>query len=501
MIESYYNQIRKKENLRENLIDLRAALKQESKLEHGVRPEWDNQIFIDLLLNEDPKVRKNAALILGELEVKEALEPLFTAYMGEETLYIRADYLEAISKLDYLPVFPQLKLNYEELLQANVLEEAKKHYYEEMQILQKMIFEREPRQKPKFTELSKPVQVLVTTNRNHRELTAAQMPEGKKLLSGNGIKMETDQLRDLMKLRTMEEVLVILPGCSNLKDTPREIAEGIIDSEIVSFLEGCHNQKAPFYFRVGIYGQFTLQERSNLSKRIAMELEMMSDQMLRNSPGDYDFELRCIPKKEGGYQVFLKLFTLADHRFTYRKEFVATSLKPQSAALLVKLAEPFLKKDGQILDPFCGVGTLLLERMKCVSAKEVYGLDIYGEAIEKAKINSVDIGANIHYINRDYYDFKHDYLFDEIITEFPARGKMSRDEMDELYEMFFNKSKEHLHNGGILVISSNEVGFIKKYLRLNKEYRLLKEFLIDQKQDIHEYILKYQVENDEKTGR
>ena len=501
MIESFYNQIRKKENLRENLIDLKAAIKQESKLEHGVRPEWDNQIFIDLLLNEDPKVRKNAALILGELEVKEALEPLFTAYMGEETLYIRADYLEAISKLDYLPVFPQLKLNYEELLQANVLEEAKKHYYEEMQILQKMIFEREPRQKPKFTELSKPVQVLVTTNRNHRELTAAQMPEGKKLLSGNGIKMETDQLRDLMKIRTMEEVLVILPGCSNLKDTPREIAEGIIDSEIVSFLEGCHNQKAPFYFRVGIYGQFTLQERSNLSKRIAMELEMMSDQMLRNSPGDYDFELRCIPKKEGGYQVFLKLFTLADHRFTYRKEFVATSLKPQSAALLVKLAEPFLKKDGQILDPFCGVGTLLLERMKCVSAKEVYGLDIYGEAIEKAKINSVDIGANIHYINRDYYDFKHDYLFDEIITEFPARGKMSRDEMDELYEMFFNKSKEHLHNGGILVISSNEVGFIKKYLRLNKEYRLLKEFMIDQKQDIHEYILKYQVENDEKTGR
>ena len=78
---------------------------------------------------------------------------------------------------------------------------------------------------------------------------------------------------------------------------------------------------------------------------------------------------------------------------------------------------------------------------------------------------------------------------------------MSRDEMDELYEMFFYKSKEHLHNGGIVVISSNEVGFIKKYLRLHKEYRLLKEFLLDQKQDIHEYILKYQVENDEKTGR
>ena len=214
-----------------------------------------------------------------------------------------------------------------------------------------------------------------------------------------------------------------------------------------------------------------------------------------------EFEIRLIENKNNTLAVLLKLNTIKDERFSYRKAVIPTSIKPFKAAILVALAKEYMKKDAQILDPFCGVGTLLLERMKCVSAKEVYGLDIYGEAIEKAKINSVDIGANIHYINRDYYDFKHDYLFDEIITEFPARGKMSRDEMDELYEMFFNKSKEHLHNGGILAISSNEVGFIKKYLRLNKEYRLLKEFMIDQKQDIHEYILKYQVENDEKTGR
>lgn len=501
MIESYYDHICKKENLRENLIDLRAALKQEMKQEDWDGPKWNHDIFLELLSHEDPKVRKNSALILGELEDHSALEQLVKAYLKEQTLFIRADYLQAISMLNYQMVMDQLKKSYEEIQKAEINNDTKKHFYEEMQILQKMVLNFEPRIKPKFTQLQKPVQVLVTTNRNHREITAAQMPEGKKLLSGNGIKMETDQLRDLMKIRTMDEVLIILPGCTNLPDNPTELSRGVIKSGIVSFLESCHNQKSPFYFRIGMYGNLTLQERSNLSKKIAMELEVQSHRNLRNSTGDYDLELRCVPKKEGGYQVFLKLFTLQDHRFLYRKETVATSLKPQTAALLVELAKPYLIQDGQILDPFCGVGTLLLERMKCVTARDVYGIDLYGEAIEKAKINSVDIGANIHYINRDYYDFSHEYLFDEIITEFPARGKMSRDEMDELYEMFFRKSKSILKNGGIIVVSSNEVGFIKKYLRIQKDYRILKEFLIDQKQDVHEYILQYQVENNEKTGR
>ena len=31
--------------------------------------------------------------------------------------------------------------------------------------------------------------------------------------------------------------------------------------------------------------------------------------------------------------------------------------------MIVALAEPYLKENAQILDPFCGVGTMLIERI------------------------------------------------------------------------------------------------------------------------------------------
>ena len=36
----------------------------------------------------------------------------------------------------------------------------------------------------------------------------------------------------------------------------------------------------------------------------------------------------------------------------------------------------------------------------------------------------------INFINRDYFDFTHAYLFDEIITNMPVRGRKSKEETD-----------------------------------------------------------------------
>ena len=51
---------------------------------------------------------------------------------------------------------------------------------------------------------------------------------------------------------------------------------------------------------------------------------------------------------------------------------------------LAKLAQPYLKANAQVLDPFCGVGTMLIERNKLAPANPMYGIDIFGEAIDKA---------------------------------------------------------------------------------------------------------------------
>ena len=124
---------------------------------------------------------------------------------------------------------------------------------------------------------------------------------------------------------------------------------------------------------------------------------------------------------------------------------------------------------------------MLIERNFLLPAKVSYGIDLFGEAIKKARENTENAGMNIYYINRDYFQFQHDYLFDEIITDMPVQGKKTKEEQDKLYGEFFRKSKELLKNQGKIILYSSEKAFVKKHLRLNGEYRLLREFPLQEK--------------------
>ena len=96
MINDYLKKIESDENVRQNLIEFR----KEIKAEKG-RNEWqrDRQrclsLMLKLLKHEDAKVRKNAALILGEMGCQDALDALFYAYECEEKLFVKSAYLTA----------------------------------------------------------------------------------------------------------------------------------------------------------------------------------------------------------------------------------------------------------------------------------------------------------------------------------------------------------------------------------------------------------------------
>ena len=134
---------------------------------------------------------------------------------------------------------------------------------------------------------------------------------------------------------------------------------------------------------------------------------------------------------------------------------------------------------------------MLIERDICVPAREKYGIDIFGEAIEMARENASLAGERINFIHRDYMDFKHDYKFDEIISNLPSRGKKTKEEMDSFYGEFFEKSKSVLAEDAVMILYSNESGFIKKQLRLRPEYRLIQEFVIRKKTNDALYIIGY----------
>ena len=142
---------------------------------------------------------------------------------------------------------------------------------------------------------------------------------------------------------------------------------------------------------------------------------------------------------------------------------------------MVALCEPYLKRDAQIIDPFCGVGTLLIERNRLVPAGHMYGTDIYGEAVLQGRENAALAGAQIYFVNRDFFDFTSDYLFDEIIGEFPRFSPGERAKAEDFYRKFFAAGKEILKLGGRMFLLSGEEGEIRKHLRLNRELRLLRQ--------------------------
>ena len=83
MIEQILEKLNQQEEIRESLIQLRAEIKDENQKERLLENDsFDPIILMDFLSDEDPKVRKNAALILGELEIEQSVNAIFYAYQN-----------------------------------------------------------------------------------------------------------------------------------------------------------------------------------------------------------------------------------------------------------------------------------------------------------------------------------------------------------------------------------------------------------------------------------
>ena len=481
-MDTIYLELLEKKEIRSNLSALRA------KLREGVDAAYDREIvetfvqeheafILGLLAAEDAKTRKNAALLLGDLKYPNAAEALYDAFVKENTLFVRSAYLDALSQMDVSGKLPEIKQRLAELSAQEVAEENRKHADEELRALRRIVIRYEGIAKHKFDRKQQKNQVLLFCNKNGRE-TVRRMTGGR--VHPLGVLVETDDLIPLMQVRTYREMLFPLGGGKLIDSEPKTAASEVCAS-LITLCEKYHKEEMPFYFRIECKAPMTLEQKSNFTKRMGAELERLSNGKLINSTSDYEVELRLIANREGRFFPCVKFYTLKDHRFRYRKNSISASIHPSQAALMMELAAPYLKEGAQVMDPFCGVGTMLIETDLRVPAGDMYGTDTFGEAIEKARENASLAGEEIHYIHRDFFDFHHDYLFDEIVTNMPVRGKMTKEELDRLYARFFDKATEILKKNAVIVMYTQETGFVKKQLRLHREYMLLQEYCMQEK--------------------
>lgn len=499
MIRELYGRICAGEDVRANLIALRQELKtEENQRKFAYLLGGDFHMLTRLLQSEDPKVRRNAALILGDMETEDLLPFLFAAYQKEETLFVRTDYLKAMEKLDYRPYLEKLKSRLETLKSVPMEEENRKHVRQEQVQLQTMILKLEKPEKHVFTGYKPAPEVILMTNRNQRAVTKNQIRTGQVKELGQGLRIKGGDLKELLKIRTYSELLFPLPGARALAGKPEEIGAGLAELGIGEFLEDLHRSGGCFYYRMEMKGPMAPEKKGDFIRRVSERLDGLSNGKLWNTATDYEAELRLLEKKDGSFLPMLKLYTLPDRRFTYRKETVAASIAPVNAALTAELARGYLKEGAQILDPFCGVGTMLLERNRAVPAGHMYGLDLFGEAIEKARRNTERDGSIVHYINRDFFDFTHSYLFDEIITDMPRSA--DKTELGILYARFFDRAQEFLKEGGIVIQYTMDPGLTERELKRRPGFRKKEEYLLNEKNQTKVFIIEKRVEKESGYG-
>ena len=141
-----FTELQEKKNVRSNLSALRASLKEATEEQKAQAIEFvrgHEDLVFGFLQEEDAKTRKNAALLLGDLAVQNALQPLWKAYTREQTLFVKSAYLEAMKALHAEEILSQLKDRLAELEGEPVTEENRKHREAELRALRAILIQYE----------------------------------------------------------------------------------------------------------------------------------------------------------------------------------------------------------------------------------------------------------------------------------------------------------------------------------------------------------------------
>ncbi|WPC39870.1 methyltransferase [Clostridium sp. JS66] len=448
------------------------------------------QKLADFLKHSDPKVRKNVCGIIGEIGDSKYLEDLYSAYGSEEQLFVKSSYILAIGNCGGVSDAERLKSIFEELIikekaskDKNLAAKDEKHINEEKRALTRAIAKLSPPKPHKFTGFKNPVPMILTTMNDHFQITLMDLKE--KSIKGTtvteGICIEEKDLKKVYECRTFYELLFPLESCSDLELNYKVVADKIIKANIISFLNQCHagDSNTPFWYRVEFKTTDHSRERSEFVKNLSRELDEISGGNLKNSPSSYEIEIRII-EKNNLCSAFIKLYTVKDNRFDYREKALAASINPVTAAIVMKNIEKWLKPNAKVIDPFCGAGTMLIERAKLKDFKSLTGVDIFNTGIAYAEVNSYLANVNIELKCEDILEFYSRDRFDEMISNMPFESKSGVSSFNtRLYSEFVNRIPSIVRPGGMVFLYTVEKNLLKESLIDNKYLKIIDTIKIE----------------------
>lgn len=394
-----------------------------------------------LLTLEDKKARKVACMLIGICAPNECAPNLFAALETEKIRFVKPSIILAIGNSD----------NPEKYLKNYVVEPGeKKHVDLETDALKKALTKSVS--VPKNIKVTLPKNVIITS----RKLSAliAELQEKKiayERIGYNGLKIKTAEKKNL---RCYDEALYYIGNAEDLKKA----------AKVLDFI-GCEG----LLYRVEA-GKLNITKRNDMIKRITRGLFTYG---YTDNPSSYSFEIRPMPDN--------KLFAVFKEksRFTYRVATISSSINPVTAASVMQICKPYMKENAEVLDPFCGSGTMLIERGIAKPVKSLVGVDISEDAIEAAYSNSKASKLPISLFRSDIMNYSIT-KFDEIVTNMPFRNRVSDYESDiRLYNLFVKRLGMFLNYDGVAFIYTQEKKLLKIEIERNDVLEIVKEEIFD----------------------
>lgn len=288
----------------------------------------------------------------------------------------------------------------------------------------------------------------------------------------------------LLQLRSTEDVFLlalsekqISRGRENLSQISRMFAKGESFGRAVNDLLRWRRFSGPPTYRVisRKYGQHQYRRKD------------MESSVYQGIQSRYP---RWIPVADGGQvEIWVNLLgshllvglRLTDrtmrHRFNKRVELPA-SLRPSMAAAMVHLSDP--QPDDLFLDPMCGSGTILLERMHAGPYKKILGGDI-DEKRFSATLQNLPTrrkGRKGNTISIRQWDARNlpmeDASVDKVVTNLPFGKQIgSRAKLEALYRDLFTELARVVVPDGRIILLSSEYDLIKQQMRRQQHLEIM----------------------------
>lgn len=412
------------------------------------------------LANDDAKVRKNAAVLLGALGEAAAVPALVQALEREGQQFVRPSLILALGALGGKQARQAIQ---------TLPEPQGAHAQAESEAIQKALSRLAPQKALHFTGLTQPTPVLLVPVSGLFDSLADEAAQLGITLDKQGTYARTQcaDLDTLFAMRCFQEAL--LPIASDIAYTPEAVYGAV--QPFYQALCAMHSGST-FATRLELRNAKGINRRSFASRFFALA----DAEQFHNSPSSYDIEIRVVGSGNR-VQVYGKLHTYTDERFAYRQGSVAASIHPAAAAAALRCHHKLLQPSARVLDPFCGSGTMLVERHMLGETAALHGVDISRPACAIARRNAKTARiAAMPVYNRDIVGFQADEPYDEIISNMPFGNRVGNHSDNEvLYRKFVMQANSLLRDGGLMLLITTEKKLLKQCVRQNSSLHIADE--------------------------